>query len=724
MSGSCSLRALVGWSFLVILFGLGSLGCTGKIEVHSGARMAAASNTTNTVGIAAVTTPGCATGELSCAGRCTDPKNDAANCGSCGKVCGGSLSCRNGQCAEACPSGQSDCGGVCLTLASDSANCGACGNACSAGRVCDGGACKCPSGQLFCGGACVDVGQSAAHCGQCDAACSAGKSCVLSKCECDPEKTFCNGACVDTQATNEHCGGCGTVCNGGQTCQTGVCSCPAGGSFCADNCIDTKLTDAHCGGCNMACALGRSCVAGQCTGGGGSGADGCMGLAHDISVSEIAVYQTVKVSVMDAGVAVAVASRNTDVVVGRDSLFRVLVTTNPGFVAREVSARLVIANGTTTDSFFQKKTVSKSSDEADTTTTFQLQVPKNKITAATRYYVELVECAATVGGNVVSPRFPTGDGDVELLARTTGSLKIKLLPILANGKLPDTSPAALDIYRGQFLATYPIASIEMTVGGMLTTDYPIDWSRVLDQVRDKRRTDNPPADVYYYGLLKPEDTFKAFCGSSCTTGIGYVSNQASSRVALGIGFADVASAQTMAHEVAHNHGRGHAPCSSGGTIANVDSSYPYPGAKIGAWGYDPRTQALFEPTSRTDLMGYCSSKWISDYTYDGILNRLAMVNSAQDVYVAPEALSTFRVLLLDAKGPRWGAPITEPSLPSGEPVLAEGLDAQGNFLGYLDAYITEISDIDAWSVQIREPDARAVLVRIAGYPAIAFARVH
>jgi len=459
-----------------------------------------------------------------------------------------------------------------------------------------------------------------------------------------------------------------------------------------------------------------------------------MGLAHDISVSQIAVYQTVKVSVMDAGVAVAVASRNTDVVVGRDSLFRVLVTTNPGFVAREVSARLVIANGTTTDSFFQKKTVSKSSDEADTTTTFQLQVPKNRITAATRYYVELVECAATVGGNVVSPRFPTGDGDVELLARTTGSLKIKLLPILANGKLPDTSPAALDIYRAQFLATYPISSIEMTVrvgvgvgvgvGDMLTANYPIDWSRVLDQVRDKRRTDNPPADVYYYGLLKPEDTFKAFCGSSCTTGIGYVSNQASSRVALGVGFADVSSAQTMAHEVAHNHGRGHAPCSSGGTIANVDSSYPYAGAKIGAWGYDPRTQALFEPTSRTDLMGYCSSKWISDYTYDGILNRLAMVNSAQDVYVAPEALSTFRVLLLDAKGPRWGAPITEPSLPSGEPVLAEGLDAQGNFLGYLDAYITEISDIDAWSVQIREPDARAVLVRIAGYPAIAFARVH
>ncbi|MDX2055586.1 MAG: MXAN_6577-like cysteine-rich protein [Polyangiaceae bacterium] len=721
------------WSATALMLGFLLSACTGSVDTSSGSRRARPSaDRTNLMGAAAgapaTENAACDAGQQLCSGRCVDVKSDEANCGVCGKVCSGELACLGGQCSAPCSGGQTDCTGTCTMLATDTSNCGACGNACTAGRTCEGGACKCPGGQLFCGGACVDVSANAAHCGQCDAACPTGRSCVAGKCECDPGMTFCNGVCVDTLTTNEHCGACGMACTGGQSCQTGVCTCPQNTTFCTDNCLDTTANDAHCGGCTTACALGKSCVQSQCTGGGGSGADGCMGLAHDVTVSQIAAYQSVKVPIMDAGAAIPAADRNTDVVVGRDTLFRVFVTTLPGFTARELSARLVIVNGTATDSFYQKKMISQASTDADTASTFQLQVPKDKITAATRYYVELVECGAAAAGTLANPRFPVGDGDAELLARTTGALKIKIIPIQANGKLPDTSETALGVYRAQFLAMYPISAIEMTVGDMITTDYPIDWSGTLDQVRAKRQTDQPTADVYYYGLLKPEDTFKAFCGSSCTTGIGYVgtNNQATTRAALGVGFADTASAQTMSHEIAHNHGRSHAPCSpSGGNISNVDPNFPYAGAKIGVWGYDGRSQALFEPASRTDIMGYCSSKWVSDYTYDGLLNRIATVNGATDMYVAPEALSTWRVLLLDPKGPRWGVPITQPSLAAGEPMLAEALDAGGNFLGYLEAYVTEISDIDAWSVQIKEPDAGAVAVRIPGYPAITFAaRTH
>ena len=41
-------------------------------------------------------------------------------------------------------------------------------------------------------------------------------------------------------------------------------------------------------------------------------------------------------------------------------------------------------------------------------------------------------------------------------------------------------------------------------------------------------------------------------------------------------------------------------------------------------------------------MGYCNSKWISDYTYAGITDRVATVNKNLSVsLVAQEALSLF-----------------------------------------------------------------------------------
>jgi hypothetical protein len=93
---------------------------------------------------------------------------------------------------------------------------------------------------------------------------------------------------------------------------------------------------------------------------------------------------------------------------------------------------------------------------------------------------------------------------------------------------------------------------------------------------------------------------------------------------------------------------------AGGTISGIDANYPCAGGSIGSWGYDSRKTSLDDPTKYTDIMGYCNSKWISDYTYQGLVNRVATVDGAQDEFVDPQALATWRVLLLDARGPRWG----------------------------------------------------------------------
>jgi hypothetical protein len=267
---------------------------------------------------------------------------------------------------------------------------------------------------------------------------------------------------------------------------------------------------------------------------------------------------------------------------------------------------------------------------------------------------------------------------------------------------------------------YPISTIDLSFGDQITTDFPIDWNNVLDQMRTKRAADAPAADVYYFGLLKPADTFAAFCGNSCTSGIGYVAgaNTPSQRAAVGIGFGDRASTETMAHEVGHNHGRNHAPCvPAGGTITGVDASYPYMNGVIGAWGYDRRKgQTLLDPNKNTDIMGYCNSKWISDYTYQGLVNRVATVNGAQDQIFIAQAVSTWRVLLLDARGPRWGLPITKPSAAEGAPIVVRILDESGSAITEVEAYRTEISDDLSAMLLVPEPQPGWAFVDVPGYP--------
>ena len=56
-----------------------------------------------------------------------------------------------------------------------------------------------------------------------------------------------------------------------------------------------------------------------------AGADGCNGSAHELTLREISVYQTVKIPVMQKGMAIATTQRVAGIVQGRQTLFRVFV---------------------------------------------------------------------------------------------------------------------------------------------------------------------------------------------------------------------------------------------------------------------------------------------------------------------------------------------------------------------------------------------------------------
>jgi hypothetical protein len=448
-------------------------------------------------------------------------------------------------------------------------------------------------------------------------------------------------------------------------------------------------------------------------------ADGCTGgLARNISLSRIDAFQSVQITIMQDSAEVAPSARNSDLVAGRETVFRIFVTPGSGFGARDLSARVTVVNGSASDEYFAKKSVSAASTIGDAGSTFQVTIPVDKIATDTKFHVELVDCGTdATSSSAIAPRYPTTD-DASLGARSTGGLKIVVVPISIGGKAPSTDDSFYDPFRAYMMAMYPITAVSITAGGGITVSAPpngsggtpdwsqLDWNGALDSVRSKRQSDAPAADVYYFGMLAPTDSFNSFCGRGCTAGVGFVvtTNDASHRAAVGLGWASTQSLITMAHEVGHNHGRQHSPCvPQGGSISGVDPNYPYQGGAISVWGYNSQTKMLVNPMGVTDIMGYCNNQWISDYTYEGLVKRVAQVDGASRVVVNPDVLGHFRTLLLEARGPRWGLPSEGLVPPSGDAEVAEIFDDKGDVIDYVTVYRTEISEIGAASVMVPEP---------------------
>jgi beta-lactamase class A len=122
-------------------------------------------------------------------------------------------------------------------------------------------------------------------------------------------------------------------------------------------------------------------------------------------------------------------------------------------------------------------------------------------------------------------------------------------------------------------------------------------------------------------------------------------------------------------------------------------------------------------------MGYCATQWISDYTYAGITTRVAAVNGnpAAMVLALAQTLSKWRVLLLDARGPRWGVPIEQEVSPEGEPEMATIYDKTGAVLTSVVVYRTEIGDMEASMVWVPEPKPDWYAVAVTGAPPHPFA---
>lgn len=140
-----------------------------------------------------------------------------------------------------------------------------------------------------------------------------------------------------------------------------------------------------------------------------------------------------------------------------------------------------------------------------------------------------------------------------------------------------------------------------TFSGQITAFSAQGWSDLLTELASVRQADG--SRRHYYGFVQ----VNFFSG---VAGIGMLG------FPVATGRDD--SIDTMVHELGHNFDRDHAPCNTQG-----DPAYPYPGARIGSWGFNPATQQLIDPSrSVYDVMSYCDPVWVSDYSYQGAQARL------------------------------------------------------------------------------------------------------
>ena len=208
--------------------------------------------------------------------------------------------------------------------------------------------------------------------------------------------------------------------------------------------------------------------------------------------------------------------------------------------------------------------------------------------------------------NLLAPAAPT--------VRSVPTLSVTFVPIVQGGRTGDVTDANKTSFMDMARRMHPIDGMNLLVRSTPITTTTVlqadgtGWQAVLDQVDAIAAADGTR---YYYGVAKVSYT-------SGVAGVAYVSTPGfPEHAALGWDFLQNGSASVVAaHELAHNWGRRHAPC---GGPSGIDPDYPEPDGSTGNYGYDVSSGKL-EPPSSGDIMGYCDPKWISDYTYSGVLD--------------------------------------------------------------------------------------------------------
>jgi hypothetical protein len=150
-----------------------------------------------------------------------------------------------------------------------------------------------------------------------------------------------------------------------------------------------------------------------------------------------------------------------------------------------------------------------------------------------------------------------------------------------------------ELYDGDFSSFFDTSAEAIGTTGSIFT--------IIDRIKT---AEQHPTVVKYYAL---------FDGRPNQSGAGgWAAGDRATGPAL--------AGSTMAQEIGHTCGRGHAPCG----VGNPDPGYPsydrYPSGSIGEYGFDVVDGTVFDPATTFDFMSYCGPTWVSPYTYEALMN--------------------------------------------------------------------------------------------------------
>jgi hypothetical protein len=375
--------------------------------------------------------------------------------------------------------------------------------------------------------------------------------------------------------------------------------------------------------------------------------------ASGVGITQIALYQGVKATLMENG---AAASNAVPIVAGRDALMRLFLSVDGNYNNQPVIARLYIDG--VAEPIELTTGVNGAPKDNQLSSTLNFKIPGAAIVPGFAFRVELVQSALDSKGPSPAAHYPA-EGFASTNAQSVGqSIKIVLVPIQygadGSNRLPDLSAGQIQGYKDLFYAMYPTPAIDLTVRAAVQYNSTVSsngagWDNLLGTIGQLKADDNAAFEVYYYGIFSPSQSVNTYCGGGCVAGLGNIGGISDSyaRSAIGLGFAGDIAWETAVHEIGHTHGRYHSPC---GGAQGTDPAYPYQNAIIGVWGYNLLTEQLFSPSGFTDVMGYCQPIWVSDFTYKGLFNRVKALSNASIVY-PPELMNrTYDRAKLDADG--------------------------------------------------------------------------
>ena len=363
----------------------------------------------------------------------------------------------------------------------------------------------------------------------------------------------------------------------------------------------------------------------------------------------------------------------------RDGFLRVFVTASQSNLAAPQVRVRFYANGSlvsTSTIPASSLSVPLSPDQGTLSSSWNIPVPKALIQPSLSILADVDPSNTVAETDESDNAFPSSGTPLAMDVRTTSAFAVRFVPVLqtVNGHTGNVSNTNKDSFLTATMSLHPLASYDADMHAPWNTSRPaVDkdnannaWTNILSDLDAVRVAEG--TSRYYFGVVDPTYT-------AGVAGIGYVGGKSA------LGWDKGSNDFVAAHEWGHNWGRQHAPC---GQASNPDLNYPYAGGTIGVYGFDVAAQALKPPTN-SDLMGYCSNEWISDYNYKAVLDYRA---AQADVAAASFAQAMQPCLLV------WGRIVdgmpvlepsfqivTRPSLPARSgPYRLEGRAADGSQL--------------------------------------------